>query len=192
MRTKCEFCREEIAMTASICPFCRSNFNRRGFDDVPEAIMNAIDGNIPWRGRPSTPSAPSLVDSDWLDPTYEKLRSLTSGDYQDRPIVHFASGPTAPSGNPRLYKYFWQVFSLESPLEGHAFMQHAPRLCTAQLEAEIERLGRSGLSCFVYSSRRHRKDPSNPWDLNHAKWNAVEFAPSWDDDIDPVVAGGHK
>ena len=124
-----------------------------------------------------------------LKPMYENLHDRTS---KDRPCIRFASGPTAPSGNLRFYKFFWQVFSLESPLEGNAFLQHAPRLCNAQFEAEIERLRERGLSCMVYSWRRPRKDPSNPWDLNNVKWNGVEFAPSWDDDIDPIIAGGHK
>jgi hypothetical protein len=57
----------------------------------------------------------------------------------------------------------------------------------AQFEAEIERLPGRGLSCMVYSWRLPRKDPSNPWDLNNAKWNGVEFAPSRDDDIDPIM-----
>lgn len=124
-----------------------------------------------------------------LKPTYKNLHGPAS---EDRPGIRFASGPTAPSGNPRFYEFSWQVFSLESPLEGAAFLQHAPRLCNAQFEAEIERLARHGMSCLVYSWRRPRKDSTNPWDLNNDKWNGVDFAPSWDDDTDPVIAGGHK
>ena len=97
-----------------------------------------------------------------------------------------------PSGNPRHYKYFWQVFSEESSLEGEAFLQHAPRLCTAEFEAELARLYNRGLSCLVYGWRLPRKDPTNPWDLDSARWKDVTFAPSWDEDPDPIVAGGHQ
>ena len=131
----------------------------------------------------------SLPLSIMLMPTYENLRARIA---EDRPSVRIASGPSGPTGNPRFYKFFWQVFSLESPLEGDEFLQHAPRMCNAQLDAEIERLLGRGMSCMVYGLRRPRNDPANPWDLGSAKWRGVAFAPSWDDDIDPVVAGGHK
>jgi hypothetical protein len=124
-----------------------------------------------------------------LKPSYNNLRRRTA---ENPPGIYIASGPVGPSGNPRFYKFFWQVFSLESPLEGDAFLEHAPRLCNAQREAEIERLLTRDMSCLVYGWRRPRKDPANPWDLNNAKWHGVEFAPSWDDDRDPVTAGGHK
>jgi len=124
-----------------------------------------------------------------LKPTYERVREHFG---EDGPRVRYASGPLGPGGNPRHYKYFWQVFSLESPFEGGEFLQHAPGLCNAQFDAEIARLQGRGLSCMVYGWRLPRKDPSNPWDLSKAKWQGVEFAPAWEDDSDPVVEGGHK
>jgi len=108
------------------------------------------------------------------------------------PHIYYASGPTGASGNPRHYKHFWQVFSLESPLEGGEFLQHAPGLCIAQCEAEIARLHAAGQSCMLYGWRRPRKDPANPWDLGSDRWKGVEFAPAWDEDSDPVVEGGHR
>lgn len=122
-------------------------------------------------------------------PTYDYLRNL---DRNENPRIIFASGPMGWGGNPRHYKYFWQVFSLESPLEGPDFLQHAPPLCNAQFEAEVARLVGRGMSCMVYGWRRPRRDPANPWDLSKARWHGVEFAPSWDDDTDPIVDGGHK
>jgi hypothetical protein len=124
-----------------------------------------------------------------LKPRYENLRCQS---LEEHPGVFFASCSTGPSGNPRFYRFFWRLFSLESPLEGETFLQHAPRLCNAQFEGAIERLRGHGMSYLVYGWRQPRRDPSNPWDLNNAKWDGVEFVPSWDDDIDPVVAGGHK
>lgn len=124
-----------------------------------------------------------------LKPTYDKLRRRMS---DDGPRIIFASGPLGPSGNPRHRKYYWQVFSLESPLEGGEFLLHGPVLHTAQFEAEIARLQARGQSCLVYGWSRPRLDPNNPFDPNSKKWKEVEFAPSWDDDADPAAEGGHK
>lgn len=121
-------------------------------------------------------------------PTYEYLRRLS----EEGTSIVFASGPLAPSGNPRHFKYFWQVFSMESPLEGGEFLLNAPALCTARFEAEVARLHALRMPCMVYSWRRPRKDPANPFDLNSEKWKNAEFAPAWDDDTDPIADGGHK
>jgi hypothetical protein len=122
-----------------------------------------------------------------LNPTYENLIGQL---VEDMPSVHIALG--SPSGNPRFYKFYWRVFSLESRLEGSAFLRRAPRLCNAAYVIEVERLLARGTSCLVYGLRRPRLDPDNPWDLTKAKWKGVKFAPSWDDDKDPIVTGGHK
>jgi len=45
-------------------------------------------------------------------PTYDYLRRLS----EEGTSIIYASGPLAPSGNPRYFKYFWQLFSMESPL----------------------------------------------------------------------------
>ncbi len=81
---------------------------------------------------------------------------------------------------------------MQSPWEEHEFFQHAPILCNADCEQEIQRLLDQNLSCLVYGFRRPRTDPSNPWDMRNPKWANVEFAVSWDDDTDPIVDGGHK
>lgn len=111
---------------------------------------------------------------------------------RESPIVSFALGPSRPTGNPRFYKYYWRVFSLESRYEGHEFLRRAPRLCNSAFLLEKERLLGKGMSCLVYGLHRPRRDPTNPWDLSKAKWRGVAFAPSWDEDKDPMVYGGHK
>jgi len=122
-------------------------------------------------------------------PTYAALASRSDAA---QPRVMFTSGSPHPMGNPRHYKYVWQVFSPESPYEGDAFLEQAPRLCNAAFEQEVKRLVDAGMSCLVYGCRLPRRDPANPWDLGHPRWEGREFAPSWEEDTDPVVSGGHK
>lgn len=122
-------------------------------------------------------------------PTYENLIGQL---LEAEPTAIIASGPLCPSGNPRFYKFYWRVFSLKSRLEGNMFLARAPRLCNARYEAEVDRLLARGMPCLVYGFRRPRMDPTNPWDLTKAKWKGVKFAPSWDDDPDLIVDGGHK
>lgn len=103
----------------------------------------------------------------------------------------YANG-LGPVGNPRFYKYLFRVFSDESPWEGDRFFQHAPLLSVADFYTETERLLQAGKSCAVYVVRRPRLDPANPWDLSSPRWEGVTFAPPWDEDLDPVVDGGHR
>ncbi|GGY34742.1 hypothetical protein [Pseudoduganella albidiflava] len=122
-------------------------------------------------------------------PTYQALLRIPS---EEHPRILYASGSPAPQGNPRFYKYLWQVFSLQSPWEGGEFFAHAPVLCNADVEKEVQRLVDLNLSCLVYGFRRPRRDPANPWDLTSPRWQGVRFAVSWDEDTDPVVMGGHR
>jgi len=113
-------------------------------------------------------------------------------DPAEGPTLTYASGSPALSGNPRLYKHVWQIFSAESPWEGDAFLEHAPYRCTADMLAEAGRLLRSGRSCVVYGVARPRRAANAPWDLTHPRWRNAVFAPAWEDDTDPVVDGVHK
>lgn len=122
-------------------------------------------------------------------PTYANLASR-SDDAQPR--IMYTSGSPHLLGNPRHYKYFWQVFIADTPFEGDEFFERAPRLCNAAFEKETERLFSQGMSCLVYGFRLPRRDPASPWDLSHPRWTGREFAPSWDEDTDPAVSGGHK
>jgi len=122
-------------------------------------------------------------------PTYANLGSHTD---PAQPRVMVTSGPISLYGDPRHYKCLWQVFSPESPYEGDEFFERAPRLCCAAFEPEVARLVAQGMSCLVYGVRLPRRDPANPWKLDHPKWQGREFAPSWDEDTDPIVHGGYK
>lgn len=122
-------------------------------------------------------------------PSHAKLKAHTD---PAQPRLMFTAGSPYLVGNPRHYKHVWQVFSPESPYEGDEFWERAPRLCTADFEKETERLLAQGMSCLVYGFRLPRRDPANPWKLDHPRWQGREFAPCWDDDTDPIGEGGHK
>lgn len=111
---------------------------------------------------------------------------------QDGPSIIYASGSPTLSGNPRFYKHLWQVFSRESPHEGDAFFERAPVLCTAAMLLETQRLVDAGLTCVLYGFKRPREGPGAPWDRQHPRWRDAVFAPAWEDDTDPITAGGHK
>jgi hypothetical protein len=122
-------------------------------------------------------------------PTYKNLHRCRTDNAVG---VTYANGSPTPQGNPRLWKYYWQVFSAECPWEDEEFFQLAALLCTADFENEVERLLSLGQNCMVYGIRRPRADPANPWDMSSQRWKDVEFAVSYDKDTDPIVMGGFK
>lgn len=121
-----------------------------------------------------------------------KYKTLISQLLGDAPLISCALGPARPRGNPRHYKFYWRIFTLESRYEGYTFLRRAPRLCTARYLEEIARLDAAGRPALIYGLKLPRLDAANPFDLNHPKWKGVEFAPAWDLDKDPIVAEGHK
>ncbi|MGI4717742.1 MAG: hypothetical protein ACRYGO_05260 [Janthinobacterium lividum] len=121
-------------------------------------------------------------------PTFRYLARLA----QESPAIVFASGSPSLSGHPKLYKYFWQVFSVECPWENDEFFELAPHLCTADMVRTTERLLAAGHSAVLYGWKRPRKASGAPWDLAHPRWKDAVFAPSWDDDTDEVSLEGHK
>jgi hypothetical protein len=122
-------------------------------------------------------------------PTYHNLKASTRWW---KPSVSICSGSLGPQGDPRFYKYYWRIFSLECPWEGDAFFENAPALCNADCDREVKRLLRKWRSCLIYGFKQPRMDPANPWDMTHSKWTGRTFSVSWDEDTDPVVDGGHK
>lgn len=121
-------------------------------------------------------------------PTFRYLASLA----QESPTIVFASGSPSLSGNPKMYKYFWQVFSVECPWENDEFFEHAPHLGTADMVRTTERLLAAGHSAVLYGWKRPREGPGMPWKRDHPRWKDVVFAPAWDEDTDEPSLEGHK
>lgn len=95
--------------------------------------------------------------------------------------------------NPRWYKYYWRVFSLESEVEEEGFFRLAPRLCTYDAFKYAKMIKQAGGVCYLYNERLPRKGPDTPFDVNAVRWEGTEWAMPYDDDLDPVATdGGHK
>lgn len=121
-------------------------------------------------------------------PSFRYLASLA----EKSPTIVYASASLSLSGHPKLYKHFWQVFSVESPWENDEFFEHAPHLCTADMVRTTERLLAAGHSVVLYGWKRPRRGPGMPWNLEHPRWKNAVFAPSWDEDTDELSLEGHK
>lgn len=106
-----------------------------------------------------------------------------------------SSFATGVHPNPRFYKYYWWVFWSESPIDGMEFLSDKYRLSTAAAIALLAELKAMGKPLWLYNRRLPRRDPANPFDANHSQWRDVEWAPPYDDDMDPVAPEplvGHK
>ena len=121
-------------------------------------------------------------------PSFRYLASLA----QESPILIHASGTQVEPAHARLYKHYWQVFSIESPWEDDEFFAQAEHLCTADMVRTTERLLAAGHACVVYGWKRPRTGPDTPWDRTHPRWKDAIFAPAWDEDTDEISIGGHK
>jgi len=106
-------------------------------------------------------------------------------------ISHGGSYSYAPSlhPSPELYKFTWQVFTLDSELEGDAFLRHGPRLSTAPCLAWLDELRRTSTPYIFYGSGRPRRFPGMPFDPGAAKWKDARWAPALDEDPDPEWNG---
>lgn len=97
--------------------------------------------------------------------------------------------------NPRFYKYVWWVFWSESPIDGWDFCCDEHRLSTAAALSLLADLEERGEPYWLYNRQIPRRDPANPFDVEHPRWRDVEWAPAFDDDPDPVAPEpllGHK
>jgi hypothetical protein len=99
-------------------------------------------------------------------PKYEALIGRLVGE---APLISCALGPARPRCNPRHYKFYWRIFTLESRYQGHTFVRRAPRLCTARYLEEIARLDAARKPALIYGLKLPRLDTATPFDLNHPK-----------------------
>lgn len=110
------------------------------------------------------------------------------------PSVHviIASGSRTPQGDPLAFKYFWRVFSVRSAWEGDEFWQNAPVFSLFSFEQEIRRLLSEDITCLLYGFRQPRRNAPIPLNLINPRWASRQFAVSYDDDLDPIMDGGHR
>ncbi|SOZ17171.1 conserved hypothetical protein [Cupriavidus taiwanensis] len=122
-----------------------------------------------------------------MQPTKKNLLSLMSAN-DGRETQSFCSG-YLPHPNPRMYKYFWRVFAMDTPWESTEFFVRAPVLTTAHFMEMYGKCRADGVSCLIYSY--HLPRHGSIFDQTSAKWEGVTFAPAWDDDQDAEWRG-HK
>lgn len=122
-----------------------------------------------------------------MEPTRANLERAI-GDGGERSLQIFCSG-YMPHPNPKMYKYYWRAFTLDSPWEGEKFFENTTPLSTAECVELLEKYRIEGVPCLIYSYHRPRE--GEIFDKNSEKWKDVSFAPSWDDDTDPEWQG-HK
>jgi hypothetical protein len=91
--------------------------------------------------------------------------------------------------NPRFYKYYWWVFTLESEREGRDFLDKTPPLSTAAYIKVLEEVNRKGGICIIYNRHKPRRFDGMPFDPESDRWRDAEWAPAFEDDPDPEWAG---
>ena len=105
----------------------------------------------------------------------------------------FVSGSNI-NPNPKLYKYYWWIYSMESDENSAAevFYTKAHRLTTKKFEEESIRLQDNKIS-FVYVNRKlHRLGSIFDYEKLKEKYPDMEYAPVYEDDNDEMIENGHK
>ena len=118
------------------------------------------------------------------------LTKINESKYSGK--IYFA-GSRPVHENPRWYKYFWFLFTAESPTDGHSFLSDENKLTFFEFERELERVKGIGLEAWVYNVKLHRIGGDSPFDETKLRSRGItEFAPSFDQDLDPVTSEGFK
>ncbi|MGJ0321961.1 hypothetical protein [Aliarcobacter cryaerophilus] len=108
-------------------------------------------------------------------------------------MVIFVSGSNI-NPNPKLYKYYWWIYSMESKEKSAAevFYTKAYRLSTKKFEEESIRLQDNKIS-FAYVNRKlHRLGTIFDYEKLLKEFSDIEFAPAYEDDSDEMNEEGHK
>ena len=108
-------------------------------------------------------------------------------------MVIFVSGSNI-NPNPKLYKYYWWIYSMESYENSAAevFYTKAHRLSTKKFEEEAIRLQDNKIS-FAYVNRKlHRLGTIFDYEKLKEKYPDIEFAPAYEDDSDEMNEEGHR
>ena len=95
--------------------------------------------------------------------------------------------------NQKWYKYYFWIFTAESPIDGHSFLSDEYKLTFYEFEKELERVKSLRLETWVYNIKLHRLGYDSPFDEQKLRDRGItDFAPSFEDDLDPVTLDGFK
>ena len=108
-------------------------------------------------------------------------------------IVMFVSGSNLHP-NPRMYKYYWWIYSMESQeiSAAEVFYSKAYRLTTKEFEEESIRLQDNKISFAYVNTKLHRLGTTFNYEKLKEKYPDIEFAPAYEDDNDEMIENGHK
>ena len=108
-------------------------------------------------------------------------------------MVIFVSGSNI-NPNPKLYKYYWWIYSMESKEKSAAevFYSKAHRLTTKKFEEEAIRLQDNKISFAYVNTKLHRLGTIFDYEKLLKEFSDIEFAPAYEDDSDEMNEEGHK
>lgn len=108
-------------------------------------------------------------------------------------MVIFVSGSNI-NPNPKLYKYYWWIYSMESKEKSAAevFYSKAHRLTTKKFEEEAIRLQDNKISFAYVNTKLHRLGTIFDYEKLLKEFSDIEFAPAYEDDNDEMIENGHK
>lgn len=123
-----------------------------------------------------------------MKPSFQTLAELTA---RKGPRI-FNASVSSVNPNPRMYKYYWWIFTEHSPVEGMAFLTDPYRLNSFDFQQQLKYCKENNLSALIYNERLYRLDHSLPFDFSKLEQEGYNFAPSFDEGPDPVTAEGFK
>ena len=108
-------------------------------------------------------------------------------------MVIFVSGSNI-NPNPKLYKYYWWIYSMESDENSAAevFYTKAYRLSTKKFEEESIRLQDNKISFAYVNTKLHRLGTIFDYEKLLKEFSDIEFAPAYEDDSGEMIENGHK
>lgn len=108
-------------------------------------------------------------------------------------LIAFMSGSNLHP-NPKLYKYHWWIFSLESKENSAAevFYKDEHKLTTKEFITEYDRLCKDKISFAYVNSKSYRLGAVFNYDKLKNEFPDIEFAPKYEDDTDEMAEDGHK
>ena len=125
--------------------------------------------------------------SSMVPPHYRRIRQDKTqgetGTYSFGPRIH---------ARPEFYKYYFYVFTEDSPQQGQTFLNNkANRLCIAHYAERQQEISETGDLAYVYRYQFPRRGDATPFVESHPKWKDAEWATPLDEDPDsPYLIDG--
>ena len=95
--------------------------------------------------------------------------------------------------NPKWFKYYWFVFTAESLIDGDSFFSDDNKLSFSEFESELARVKSLGLEAWIYNIKLYRLGEGSPFDEAKLRAKGItNFAPSFDEDQEPMSSQGYK